>query len=188
MIIFIDGVEYRVDGAKAAEHIKSFYSKESERNQVFDLGNGKKLDFGKKSLIRIGMKTAMVPFVVPVIGLLYRMRGLDPPKHAKHEDLIDWMVRSVIDFGGIIEQDVVLHAVSEDLEADNSGVRSIKSVSTDGTDIFNYRRFQQHRLPAGPVWGEVPVNEVSGGETHVHSGSNGHGEDNVRQGGDRQET
>lgn len=153
MRLYIDGKEYMVNGNSAMGHLKSFYMKESEGidNKFIDVGNGRKLDFGRKSIIRIGMKTAMVPFVVPMIGMLYRLRGLEPPKHSKHEDLIDWMVCSIIDFLGIIESDLVIHAISKNLEGDDSGVRLIESVSTLGSDIFNQRRFQRIQESGGQL-------------------------------------
>lgn len=150
MRIYVDGKEYLVDGEKAMLFIKSFYLRESEKmdNKVIDTG-GKKIDFGRKSIIRIGMKTAMVPFVIPMINLLYKLRGLEPPKHTKHEDLIDWMVVKMLEFGAVAEKDLVIHAVSKDLEGDDSGVRLVESVSTLGSDIFNQRRFQQRIQESG---------------------------------------
>lgn len=145
MRLYIDGIEYQVDGEKALEFVKAFYLRESEKMETIDLQNGKRLDFGKKSIVRLAMKTAMVPFVVPVINLLYRLRGMDPPRHEKHEDLINWMVVKMLEFGMAAEKDVVLHAISTAMEDHGGNIRRIESLLTTGTDILNQRRW---RTPA----------------------------------------
>lgn len=160
MRLVIDGVLYDVNLEKVSEHLQAFYLEQSKSMQVLDVGGGKKLDFSKKGVIRIGMKAAMVPFVIPVIGMLYRMRGLEPPKHAKHEDLIDWMVIQMLKFAAIIEGDVQLNASSKAAEDDNNGHhRVVESLSTFGSSVFRRRP----GLPAvdgtaaiGPAAGERP--------------------------------
>lgn len=159
MRLIIDGVQYDANLQKVADHLTSFYVENSKKMQAIDVGSGKKLDFSRKSLMRTTMKAAMVPFVVPVIGLLYKMRGLPPPKHEKHEDLIDWMVIKMIEFGGIIEGDVQLNASSKASENDDgSNHRVIESLSTFGSDIFGRRAIAERsesmdapalRSPAG---------------------------------------
>lgn len=140
MRLIIDGVQYDADLKKVADHLTSFYIENSKKMQVIDVGEGKKLDFSRKSLVRTAMKAAMVPFVVPVIGVLYRMRGLPPPKHEKHEDLIDWMVVQMIKFGGIVEGDIQLNAYSKASEDDDgSNHRVIESLSTFGSNVFSRR-------------------------------------------------
>lgn len=149
MRFWIDGEEYYVNGGKAMEHLASFYKARSEDpQQILELGNGKKLDFTRKSITRTVMKAAMVPVVIPVIGLMYRMRGLEPPKHEKHEDLIDWMVLKMIEFVGIVEQDIHLHATTTSHENFGSSIRRVDAVSTRGTDVFNRKRFIKSPEPA----------------------------------------
>lgn len=161
MKLFIDGVLYEADLKKVSEHLIAFYTENSKKMQVLDMGDGKRIDFSRKSIARIALKAAMVPIVVPVVSFLYKMRGLEPPKHEKHEDLIDWMVVKLIEFGGIIEGDVQLNAVVKEDENDSrSDYRIIKSISTFGSNIFG------KRLPAGtepPSGGPVGVTgEVEG--------------------------
>lgn len=149
MRLWIDEQEIYINGKKVMEHLASFYKARSQDpQQVLELGDGKKLDFTRKSISRTVMKAAMVPVVIPVIGLLYRMRGLEPPRHEKHEDLIDWMVVKMVEFAGIIEEDIHLHATTASVEDIDGDIRRVESVSTRGTDIFNRRRFLKRPEPA----------------------------------------
>lgn len=143
MRIYIDGKEYYVNLRTGADHLIGWYREKSQEQamQTIDVGGGKRIDFTRKSIMRTAMKAAMVPFVIPVIGMMYKLRGLEPPKHEKHEDLIDWMVVKMIEFGGIIEGDVMLHAsTTQDQDDIDSSVRVVESISTYGSDIFGRNR------------------------------------------------
>lgn len=157
MRLIIDGVQYDANLKKVAEHLSSFYIDNSKKMQVIDVGPGKRLDFSAKSIMRTTMKAAMVPFVVPVIGMLYRMRGLPPPERKKHEDLIDWMVVKMIEFAGIVESDVQLNANSKAHEDDDgSHHRVIESISTAGSEIFNRRAIGSGQVANTLAPGTIP--------------------------------
>lgn len=127
---------------RACDHLAAFYIKKSKEVEVMDLGNGKKLDFTKKSVIRTAMKAAMVPFVIPVIGLMYKAVGLEPPSREKHEDLIDWMVLKMIYLFAFVEGDIQLNAATKDMEDSSSNVRYVESISSVGTDILRRRKLK----------------------------------------------
>ena len=162
MKLIIDGIEYDANLKKVADHLVSFYTEASKKMDEIDVGSGKKLDFGRKSFVRTIMKAAIVAFVVPMLGMLYGMRGLPPPKHEKHEDLIDWMVVKMLEFGGIIEGDIQLNAttIKTSGDGDEGHHRVIESISTFGSNIFK----RSHEV--GPVPVPVPV-PVSGPDGHA---------------------
>jgi hypothetical protein len=140
MILVIDGQEYQVNMGKASEHLATFYITKSKENEVITLENGRKLDFTKKSVIRTAMKAAMVPFVIPIMGLMYKLVGIEPPKHTKHEDLIDWTVLKMLELFTHVEGDIQINAISSPVEDSTSNVRRVESISTHGTDILRRRR------------------------------------------------
>src|SRR5260221_4460745 len=128
MKVQIDYQMYHVDLGKVMMHIKSLYIANNEKMSVMELADGRTIDMGKKSLLRLGLKTALVPFAIPMLKHLYKSRGYDLPEHKKHSDLIDYIAFCLLDFISLIEKDVNLYAISVPVNESND--RSIKALST----------------------------------------------------------
>ncbi len=128
MRIQLDYTTYHIDLEKVMLHIKSWYIVNNEKMSVMQLNNGKTIDMGKKSLLRIGLKTALIPIAIPMLKQLYKSRGYSMPEHKKHSDLIDYIAFCLLDFITLIEKDVNLYAIS--IPLDKSSDRCIKTLST----------------------------------------------------------
>lgn len=176
MKITVDEILLTLDLQKASEYLKEWYKNHKQEFNTLTLPDGRSVDFGPKSVLRLGLKTAMLPVIVPVVRMLYMTKGAEPRKKEKHEDLIDWFVEQLICFVAVMDKDAVY---VETLEGSSSYSRTVNSVSTH---VPNYitttvlREAEESKDTFGP-----------GRETLVHSRENGDGQDQASEGDNTQE-
>jgi hypothetical protein len=128
MRMTIDGVSYSFSVGKIVEAIRTKYMLSIGQEEVkLTMPNGKKIDFGKKSLLRIGIKSLLVPILLPMLTDAYEKAELTLPEHEKHSDYIDYIVLNALAYIVETERNIDIHATSTpDI---TSNVRHVTSIS-----------------------------------------------------------
>lgn len=181
MKINIDGQFYHLNIGEIAAHLQSLYTEHKGSLEQPVEKNGIKFDFGRKSVLRIAVKSAIVPLVLPIIRTMYENKGLQLRPHIKHEDLIDYIVENVLTYVATIEKEFQLYVLT--IPIGESGYRYVKALSTNGQAALE-------RTVSGD---EQEVTEESstktdiGGQAHVRRGEDGHGQDSPNKSNNSQE-
>ena len=127
MQLKIDRVIYNVNLANVARHLQVWYNNNKHLSDTLILENGKKIDFSRKSLSRIALKTALVPIAIPTLQATYKLKGAELPPHEKHEDLIDYCIFHMLGLIALFDKDKLY---VETLECDKSDERLVHAIST----------------------------------------------------------
>lgn len=179
MRIFLDNAPYWLDIEKIANHIKAFYRMFDE-NASITLKNGKKIEFGKKSLLRLGLKQFVSTFLVPIMRDLYEAKGMLPPPYVKHSDVIEYFINGTLDFFAMISKTGVLYV--ESIETPDGYDRNIISISTT-------RKTDRYReIPESIREKSTENTQISGGGTLVYSGEDWNGQNASNQENNQKET
>lgn len=131
MRIKLDDVWYSVNLGQVCDSILNAYTSFSNGN--VKLGN-KSMDFSKGSILRLGVKSAITPILLPLIQDMYEKQGWQLDKPAKHTDLIDYIIISTIEYFKKLQSESIIYATSKATEGD---CRVIKTVSTVGGTVDN---------------------------------------------------
>lgn len=179
MRIFLDNAPYWLDIEKIANHIKAIYSMLDE-NASFTLKNGKKIDFGRKSLLRLGLKQCISTFLVPIMRDLYEAKGMLPPPYVKHSDVIEYFINGTLDFFSMISKTGVLYV--ESVETPNGYDRNIISISTT-------RKTDRYLEVPKSIREETKEKfQVPGRGTLVYSGEDWNGQDTSHKENNQEKT
>lgn len=167
MRIRIDNIFYNLNLTRVAEHLQAWYQTNKHSGDTIYLENGKKVDFSRKSITRLALKTALVPIAIPALKMMYKMKGAEVPPHEKHEDLIDYLILNMLGAIALFDKDNIY---VESIESSERHIRLVESISTK---------------PPSPVTKYIPAIEekssFSGGTALVHSGEDGYGKDETYQ-------
>ena len=147
MKVTIDSDQFYINMGQVMKHIQAWYDSKNANMDDIQLKNGKRIDFGKKSLLRLGTKTLLTGIAIPMLSDMYTDRGLTLPPHEKHADLIDYLVKSILELAAIVEKDVNIYATSTTIN--DSNVRNVTSIST-----IPSRRIERPRSSAGTTESE----------------------------------
>lgn len=175
MRIYIDGVPYHLNIGEIAAHLQSLYTEHKGVMEQPVEKNGIKFDFGRKSVLRIAVKTTLVPLVLPIIRAMYENKGLQLRPHVKHEDLIDYIVENVLTYIATIEKDFQLHVLT--IPFNQSGGRYVKALSTHGQAVIERAKSGDEQEATK----ESSPTSDNGGEAHLRGGQNWNGQDSLNQ-------
>lgn len=187
MRFIIDGVPYDLNLTRVGQHLQVWYEQNKYALDKIELESGKSIDFSRKSVARIALKTAIMPVVLGSLKMVYKMRGAELPKHIKHEDFIDYAIHNALGILALFDREGLY---VETLERPESHGRIVDSVSTQPT-----RAIPERTIAAGVVHGtgevfSTTVEEADSdtrGEALLRGRQNGHGENQAYQGDYTQE-
>ena len=146
--LILDGQKYFYDVKEIADKLKTAYLLSKDR--VLVLGKKKtEVNFQRKSLLRLGIKSLLVPIALPILEDMYESQGLELPKHEKHADLIDYILLNILEFIKVIEKDITIHATS--IESIDGGGKDIIAVSSHGTETIEQQSSTISREVAAEV-------------------------------------
>ena len=126
MRIQLDNTTYHINLEKVSLHLQAWYRDNRHYGDKVEV-DGKTIDFSRKSVARIALKTALVPIAIPALRMLYKIKGAELPSHEKHEDLIDYCVERMLGIIGLFEKDSIY---VESIETTECDVRLIDAIST----------------------------------------------------------
>lgn len=170
----IGKTSYNLNLTKVSEHLQAWYQANKHLSDNVTLENGKRIDFSRKSLTRIALKTALVPIAIPTLQMFYKMKGAELPPHEKHEDLIDYLVMKMFGMIALFDKDQIY---VETLESDQSDERLVHAISTAPP--------RTALLTAGYGGTEATEeDERPGGETYLRGREDWNGQDETNQGSD----
>lgn len=164
-------MKYHIDLTKVANHLISWYNENKHLADSVTLDNGRKIDFSKKSITRIALKTALVPIAIPTLKMLYAMKGAELPAHEKHADLIDYVVVQMISFLALLDQDSLYVETTEGV-ANNE--RYIHAITPNAPIPIGSRTIERAEKTEEKT-------ERSGGETYIRSREDRDGENETYQ-------
>jgi len=176
--IVLDGKVYNVSLSNIAKHLSAWYDTNKYLLDSVQLENGRKLDFSKKSILRIGLNTALVPIAIPALKMVYKIKGSELPARKKHEDFIDYFMISSFNALRLYDREI-LHAESiESIEGDSRDIHTVltnvQAIARDGNSPHSSSKTEE----------DIGAR----GKTLLCSGENGYGEDETNQGDDREES
>ncbi len=173
MDINVDTSEkFKIDLTKVSDHLVAWYEHNKHLSDTVTTMNGKRIDFSRKSLTRLALKTALVPIAIPTLEMLYKMKGAELPPHEKHADLIDYVVVQLIKFIGLLDKDSLY---VETIQGTEDNERLVYAISTaiptaiaSGRDTSRESREAEEKRP--------------GGQALLRSGENWDGQDEANKG------
>lgn len=138
MKIFIDNQEYEIPLSTIANRLEEKYM--LLKDKPLKMPNGKVIDFSRKSLLRTGLKSVLVPIVLPILQGMYQENFLILPPHEKHSDLIDYVIIHMLRFIGLMEGKITLNVST--IEDIDSCIKHIKAISTVRKTSINAEKLE----------------------------------------------
>lgn len=159
MRIVIDSQVYRIHLDRIAHTLQILYNRNKDKvDHEQLLPGGVKIDFSRKSLLRTGFKSLLVPLILPIINAMYESKGIQIRPRVKHEDLIDYIVECVLTFIAIAEGDIQYYVTTA--KDNQSFERYITSVSPARPDAIGQPDGRSDDINEQEA---VEANEYSGG-------------------------
>jgi hypothetical protein len=122
----LDGKTYLIDLGAYARMCVNVYKHHSGK---ITLSNNKVLDFSKKSLFRIAVKSLVAPILLPMLEEMYKAIGKPLPKPEKHADLIDYAMEHMANFIIDNERGVTLGVTTQNTSTGEFAVTAIAPIS-----------------------------------------------------------
>ena len=177
MEIQTDEIRYHLNLTRVSQHLKTWWKAHEHDTDVIETADGRKIDFSRKSLARVALKTAITPIVIPCMRMLYATKGAEPREHIKHEDMLDYAIDCLLGFIAVLD-DGELYV--ETVERDGSYYRHIQSISTHAPIAQLNGRAQEAAREESSV--------SPRGEALVYRRENRDGENSSDETGDTSET
>lgn len=172
MKLQIDETLYQLNLTKVSQHLQMWYESHKYESDTLTMGDGRTIDFGRKSVARIALKAALTPVAIPALRMLYALKGAEIPQHNKREDLIDYCVMTLLGFIALLDEG---YLYGETLEGPGHNQRIINSLSTHEPTAIGSGRSERESTGAEET-------DNPGGETFLYSRQDGNGEDEISQG------
>ncbi len=167
MIIKMDGKYYNLNLTNVSRFLQQWYDTNKHHLDRIETDNGKTIDFSRKSILRIGFKTAFMPIGLPALKMAYKMRGQELPRHEKHEDFIDYFMYHAFGLISLFDREFIY-------------AESIESSKNNGRDIVTVLTHEPLSIGTSTTTGkEIATTEAyipARGEALSSSGENWHGE------------
>jgi hypothetical protein len=176
MRLQIDETLYHLNLTKVSAHLQAWYNEHKYESDVLQMGEGKTTDFSRGSIPRLALKAALTPVALPAMRMLYALKGAEPPQHKKHEDLIDYCILALLGFIALLDEG---YLYGETLEGAGHNQRIINSLSTHEPTYIGSGGGERESTG-------TEAESSTGGQTFLHSGQNGYGQDQTGE-GDHQE-
>lgn len=177
MKVKIDDQVYELKIGDIADHLISIFNKNNLDSIITK--DGKKIEFGPKSLARTALKAALVPIALPALHMLYALKKEDIPQRDKKQDFLDYLVVSTVSFLKLLENEQLYVYTKKNSTGDDSVVKRVVTVST----------FELSRTDGRGAGTDEENKEISsGGKTPIRSGEIGNGENQVSEGNNQKET
>jgi len=133
MIIHLDKQPYALDVGKIADRIKQKYNFYDGSNALL-LPGGKSIDIGKKSIIRLAIKSMLVPIAIPALQALAQKYAYELTPHVKHEDLIDYFINNTLDLVAALETGINIYVSTQDSDSTFKNIISFSTVKQEYSD------------------------------------------------------
>lgn len=133
MKLVIDAQEYTFKQGMS-KRIGEIYTRIMQKEKIILNFKGKAIDFSRKSVARVGVKTLIAPFILGILQEMYKEKGLSLPEHNrknKEIDFIDYVILCFIKYMSYMEKELTFYVKTS--QDSNNCSKVIESISTNGT-------------------------------------------------------